>query len=223
MSRSLSQILTDANASLDLSASEPTGSELTLRSNFANQAVVDASAVSQFKEFTVTQDVATPTLATSLTTVPLGNFREFEEVPTILGEPTDQYPEIKPRDRVNYNASDRYCYVLGNPREGYHAIFNYLTPNKTLSLTYQRYPSGMATLTDKCELPDATYVTRKVESYVLYSRGDERFPTAESRAEQVLLNMTGRSAKTPGGGINQTPKVYNAIGRSSRRSSSVIR
>lgn len=216
----LSQILTDANSILDLDASLPTGDELTLRKNYANQAVRDASAIAQFSEFTKVIDVATPTLATSLTTISLTNFREFEEIPTILGEPEDQYPQIKPKDRVRYQATDRYCYVLGNPSEGYHAVFNNLTPNKTLSLTYQRYPSGMATLTDICELPDPTFVVKTVESYVLYSRGDERFPTANSMKEQLLQNMVGREMKMPGGGINMTPRPYNPLG--GRKSTTVI-
>lgn len=213
MSITLSQILTDANATLDLEASLPTGDELTLRSNYANQAVRDASAVAQFSEFSVIRDVATPATVTSLTTVPLGtyNFREFEAIPTILGDPNDQYPQIKPRDRVQYDSSDKYCYVLGNPQEGYFGIFNNLTPNKTLALTMQRYPSGMATLTSVCELPDATYVTRKIESYVLYSRGDERFPTANNNAEKVLSNMVGREGKLPGGGVNKIPRTYNPL------------
>jgi hypothetical protein len=213
MSKTLQQILIDANSTLDLEASLPTGDELTLRSNYANQAVDDASATYQFDEFSITYNVSTPAVSTSLTTVPLGSvsFREFQEIPTILGEPSDQYPQIPVGKRINRNPSDRYCYVLGNPQEGYNAVFNNLTPNKTLALTIQRYPSGMASLSSICELPDATFVTRKIESYVLYSRGDERFPTANATAERVLLNMIGRESKTPGGGINETQKPYNPM------------
>lgn len=223
MSLTLQQILVDANSILDLEASLPTGDELTLRSNYANQAVQDASAVGQFSEFTITADVATPSTVTSLTTVPLGtyNFREFESIPTIMGDPNDQYPEIKPRDRIKMGQSDKYCYVLGNPQEGYFGIFNNLSPNKTLALTMQRYPSGMATLTDVCELPDATYVTRKIESYVLYSRGDERFPTANTNAEKVLQNMSSREGKLSAGGINRIPRTYNPLGYNRQRVSVV--
>ena len=224
MSLTLQQILTDANSTLDLTAELPTGDELTLRTNYANQAVNDASAVSQFSEFTVVRDVATPTVATSLTTISLGsNFREFEDVPTILGEPTNQYFEIKAKKRVEMQYDDKYCYVLGNPQEGYFAVFNNLPTNKTLSLTYQRYPSGMATLSQRCELPDGTYATRKIEEYVLYSRGDERFPTAKSTSEQVLLNMVGRRSKTPGGGINTTQRAYNPMSYTRAKGPSVIR
>jgi len=225
MSLTLSQILTDANSTLDLSAALPTGDELTLRKNYANQAVQDGSAVAQFSEFTDTRDVATPATVTSLTTVSLSTqtFREFEQIPTIMGDPRDQYPQIKAKDRVLMNSADKYCYVLGNPQEGYFAIFNNLSANKTLALTFQRYPSGMGTLTDKCELPDATYVTRKIESYVLYSRGDARFPTANSNAEKVLQNMVGREGKTPGGGINRTQKGFNPLGYNRSRGASVIR
>lgn len=223
--RTLSQILTDANSTLDLEAALPTGDELTLRSNYANQAVWDASASAQFGEFTITYNVTTPTVNTSLVTVALGSiaFREFEEIPTIIGDPNDQYPEIKPGKRVDRQPKDRYCYVLGNPQEGYHVIFNNLTPNKTLALTVQRYPTGLATLTSVCELPDPTFVTRKIEEYVLYSRGDERFPQARAGAQQILANMVGREAKTPGGGINQTNRPYNPLSYNRAKGVSVIR
>jgi len=145
----------------------------------------------------------------------LANFREFEAVPSILGEPADNYIQIKARERNDQEIVDnitKYCYVLGNPREGYSGIFNNLTPNKTLTLTYQRFPTGLATLTDICELPDPTFVTSKVESYVLQSRGDERFPFVNTVAEQKLVNMVGRESKRPEGGINETPKPVSPLG-----------
>jgi hypothetical protein len=97
---------------------------------------------------------------------------------------------------------------MGNPVDGYNAIFNSLTTGGTLSIIYQRYPSGMATLTDKCELSDPTYVTRKVESYVLYSRGDDRFQVAEARANTSLLNMVGRRSKSSGGQGKDTKSKF---------------
>jgi len=87
------------------------------------------------------------------------------------------------------SSTDKYCYVLGNPSSGYTAVFNNLvSANCTLSITYQRYPSGFATLTDVCELPDPEYVVCKIESLVLQSRRDERFPLKEAETERKLRN-----------------------------------
>lgn len=195
--RSLSNILTDANAVLDLEATVPTGDELTLRSNYANQAIWDASATIQLGEF---KNEYLGNISTAVT-VPLpSNFRELQENPRLLiGSVWSEWGEIEAQEKYEKSTSDRYCYVLGNPAGGYNLIFNNPEANATLSIIYQRYPSGMATLTDKCELSDPTYVTRKIESYVLYARGDDKFQIAESRAQTALMNMGARDSKGSGG------------------------
>lgn len=202
MARTLREILIDANSVLDLEAAVPTGDELTLRANYANQAIWDAAATGQFNELKAEYLVATSTLATiSLPT----NFREFQVNPMLsVTGGWDEFEEIEAEEKFNMSDSDKYCYVLGNPQEGYNAIFHGLTAGCTLSIIYQRFPTGLLTLTDKCELPDPTFVTRKIESYVLYSRTDERFPIANALAEQKLLNMSGREMKGAGGQSRDT-------------------
>jgi len=208
MARTLSQILTDANAVLDLEATLPTGDELTLRANYADQAVWDAAGSGQFHEFDSEYLVNSSTLAT----IPLpSNWHEFKHNPRVLDSTGvwQEYPEIDPLEKYEKSNDDRYCYVLGNPSEGYFVIFNGLISMATISMIFQRYPSGMLTLTDVCELSDPTYVTRKIESYVLYSRGDERFPTSEQRADLRLKNMYGRGQKSPGGQSRDTKRKFN--------------
>lgn len=203
MSRTLSQILTDANAVLDLEAALPTGDELTLRQNYANQAVWDAVATGQFSELTQEYLVNSSTLAT----IPLpSNFYEFKQHPQVLDSSGNwnEYEEIDPQQKYEMSSADRYCYVLGNPVEGYNAVFNQLISMATISMMIQRYPTGMLTLTDKCELSDPTYVVRGIESYVLYSRGDDRFPTANALKERQLEKMYSREMKSPGGQARTT-------------------
>ena len=199
--RTLSQILMDCNAYLDLDASAPTGTELTTRTNYANQAVWEASAIAQFSEFQNVYEVNVSGNATI--SLPSG-FREFMTAPRLLDSSMAwiEYPEIRPDERYGKEETDKYCYVLGNPSSGYKAIFNNLTANCSLSVTYQRYPSGFATLTDICELSDPQYVVNKIESLVLQSRRDERFPTKDAEAERKLRNMIGRESKPPTGGTN---------------------
>lgn len=199
MSKTLNQILIDANATLDLEATAPTGDELTLRSNYANQAVFDASAVAQFDEFKA--EFLTAFAGSATVSLP-SSFREFQVEPMGLDSSGNwvEYEIIQAEEKYDKNSADRYVYKLGNPQEGYVAVFNQaLVSGSTLSIIYQRYPTGFPTLTSVCELPDPTYVTRKIESYVLYSRGDDRFPQAEAKEQQVLLNMVGREAKGPTG------------------------
>jgi len=57
-----------------------------------------------------------------------------------------------------------------------HRSLNQLTANATLTIPYQEFPSGFATLTDTCELDDEYIVVEQVKSYVLQARSDDRFP-----------------------------------------------
>jgi hypothetical protein len=203
----LEQILRDSAAVLDLSQDLPISDELTLRSNYANQAVQDASAVAQFPEFKKSFDSYATTTIISLPS----DFREFHVNPMGLSSGGwTEFGEIKEEEK--YNNSDDYCYVTGNPQIGYSAIFSNSVVGMSLSIIYQSYPVGMQSLSSVCELSDPTYVTRKIESYVLYSRGDARFPTAEGRANTVLLNMVGRKMKSPGGqGADTGMKFRNPL------------
>lgn len=199
----LNQILLDSSAVLDLSGSLPTGDELTLRRNYANQAVEDAAATGQLPEFRVEYNLYT----TGGTAVPLSGFRELECNPRALSSTGwREFNEVELVDREDAIADgEDFCWITGNPQSGYVANFSAnLVSGMSLSVIYQRYPSGMPSLTSVCELSDPTYVTRKIESYVLYSRGDDRFQTAEARANSVLLNMTGRRMKGTGGQYRTT-------------------
>lgn len=205
MAKTLQQILIDANATLDLEAALPTGDELTLRQNYANQSVLDAVVTGQLSE--LTQEYVR---ASAGITLPLpDNFYEFKIDPKVkIAGGWDTYPEIDPEDKYDMSDNEKYCYVLGNPSEGYSAIFNGLSSGATVSAMIQRYPSGMLTLTDKCELSDSTYVTRGIESYVLYSRGDDRFPTAKALKDRQLESMYSREMKTPGGQARTTQAKF---------------
>lgn len=211
MSRTLQQILIDANAYLDLDASLPTGDDLTVRVNYAQQAVREWADYVQWK------DLTTPYHAyATLGTVSLPN--DFKE---LQGQPKDIsgnfYPEIQPSSRVYKDSSDKYSYVTGNESQGFTLTINSLPSLATLSLTYQRNPSNMATLSDICEVPDDQFVVQKVISLVLQSRSDERFPLVEADAQRRLANMVGRnSISTPGGEkvIRRTGAAAWSIGKS---------
>lgn len=209
--RTLSQILQDDNAVLDLESALPTGDELNTRQNYANQVVWDASAKGQLSEFKREYLTTTSTLATL--SLP-SNFKEPMDDPHIyLSGGWVRWPLIEVEQKYEYTSNDRYCYVLGNPQDGYNLIFNAIEVSDQMSFLYQRYPSGLLTLADVCELSDPQVVVRGVEHYVLYSRGDERFPIAEQKYEAQLANMMGREMKgTTSGAKDTRMKFKNPLG-----------
>jgi hypothetical protein len=116
---------------------------------------------------------------------------------------------VEVQEKYDLGTTEYYSYVLGNPAAGFNLILNSPIANATLSVIYQRYPSGLLTLTDVCELSDPQYVARKVESYVLYSRNDERLQIADQRAENQLANMMGREMKASSGQSGDTRMKFN--------------
>jgi len=213
MARTLAQILSDVNAYVALDSSVPTGSDLTTWTTYANKSVLDAASNTQLPQFHMEYILTTSdgpqALATNASiTLPSG-FREMESVPQLsLGNGIyAQYEQVVPADRFGKQPGDKYCYVLGNPASGFTAVFNQLANLATLSILYQRFPSGFATLTDQCELDDDTFVVEQVKSYILQARSDDRFPTVQARADQLLKNMNGRQSRNPLGGPNKTDHV----------------
>lgn len=202
----LQDILIDANSFLDLTAELPNGDELATRVNLANQAVKDAAAIGNFKEFSTTYAI-NPSASASIS-LPT-NFREFETSPQQLNSDGSwtRFDQIGQDEIYDKDTADKYCVLLGNASGGFTAVFNGLTANATVSINYQRFPSGMATLTDICELSDPQYVVAKVESYVLQGRSDDRFPIVEADAQRRLQNMLGRGSKLV---VNETRRRGSA-------------
>jgi len=201
--RTLSQILINSNSYLDLEAALPVGADLTVRIDYAQQAVREWADAYQWKE------LKTPaTLFVTNGTVSLLNFKELEAIPVdLLG---NKYPEIDAADRVNQLPTDKYSYVTGNDAAGYLLTLNGLAASATISITYQRQPSNMATLSDICEVPDDQFVGQKIISLVLQSRSDERFPQIEANAQRLLGNMIGRNMILNPGGENKVKRTGSA-------------
>ena len=197
---SLQEILISANAYTDLEATLPTGTELTTRIEFAKQAVKEWAAAYQWKELSRTWNVLPSMASISLPT----DFKELEVAPQVFDGGWVEYPEVKARDQYSKNDTDRYCVLYGDMANGTTAVFNNLSANCTISITYQARPSLMDGITNTCIVPDSEFVKTKVISYVLQSRSDDRFPTVNAEANRLLANMIGRS-QTNKGEINKMP------------------
>lgn len=211
MSQTLSQILTDVNSYLDLTAELPTGDDLNVRANFAQQAVNEWGSAYRWRQLHSHTDVFVTGVTISLNS----GFRELTSIPTGNGI---NYPEITYQDKLTKGASDQYSTVDGNSVTGYVLKVNGIPPSGvTLSFDWQRYPSNMATLTSICELPDPDFVKLKVISYVLQSRLDERFPVVDAEAKRILQNMIGREMVSVPGGFNSVPRYGAAAWAIGRR------
>lgn len=192
--RSLSEILIDCNSYIDLTAELPSGDDLNVRINYAQQAVREWANAYRWRQLKERYT----NFATGASLSLQSNFRELISVPRSADQ---EFPEVQVNELGSYVGSDPYSYVSGNPAAGTTLVVNGLpAAGATISFEWQRYPSNMATLSSICEVPDAEFVKMKVISYVLQSRLDERFPIVEAEAQRLLANMIGREQIiTPGG------------------------
>ena len=203
--KTVSQVLQDSAAYLDLDPTLPSGTELDVRLNYVKQAINEWGSAYNWKQL---NQVYSPSAAT-MASIPLPtNFRNLIGAPrNLVGTGRwQEYPQIQPGERYNYGTTDNFCYILGDPAQGYTIIFNGLASSASLSIDYQRYPSNVATLTDSVEVDDGEYIKLKVISYVLQSRSDDRFPIVDSNANQLLTNMMGRENVQNAGGSRSTLK-----------------
>jgi hypothetical protein len=206
MSVTLTQILTDSAAYLDLTATVPTDDELATRSNYADRAVRTAAAAGRMKEFTKIYDTYITAATISLPT----DFREPEEALYVLEGSGGwvEFPIIESKEKYKRDVSDQFAYIEGNRADGYVLTLNNMASYTTISMAYQKYPKGLLSVGAICELADENYVTRKIEAYVLESRSDNRFTLVDADANRLLGNMVGRSNKKPAGTGNRTSKNF---------------
>lgn len=196
----LSEILIGVNAYTDLEATLPIGTELTNRIEFGKQAVKEWAEAYQWKELSRTYVIMPSMASISLPT----DFREFEVAPQQLDGNWVEFPKIQAKDQYSKNNDDKYCILYGDSAKGYTAVFNNLSANCTLSITYQGRPSLMSNINDTCIVPDSEFVKTKIISYVLQSRDDARFPMVNAEANRLLANMIGRNSVS-NGEINKMP------------------
>jgi hypothetical protein len=200
----LNEILLDSASYLDLDATLPTGTELITRIRFGNMAVDEWANAAKWRQL---KTETTPSLA-SFASIGLSNFQYLDGAPMeYLSEGVYQaYPEIAPSDRFSKPVSSHYSYVTGNNSSGIALHVNGISVNSTLTIPYIRGASTMATLTDICEVPDCSFITQRIISYVLQARNDERFPTVMAEGNRILRNMiTSDQIRLPGGN-NSVPK-----------------
>lgn len=208
MSVTLTTILTDSAAYLDLTATVPTDDELATRSNYADRAVREAAAAGNMKEFSVIFDSYATAATVSLPT----DFREPEEALYVYDTTGNwvEFPIIQAKEKYKHGPAEQFAFVTGNRADGYVMTINNMASYTTLSLAYQKYPKGLLSAGAICELSDENFVTRRIEALVLESRSDSRFTLADADANRRLGNMVGRSNKKPAGTGNRTSKNFTS-------------
>ena len=207
----LGDILKSVGATTEQDASLPTGSDLTQRLQFANDALAEWADTYTWTD--LRQVLYVNTTTSSITSLALDvNFRQpFSSlVQWIPNGNNTVYTLIPAYDRFNKDYTDTYCYIDGVYGSKALVIPNGLPSGASLQMDWMSYPSSLATFTDLIPITATQYMVKKVSALVLQGRGDPRFPTIMNDAQRALSNAI-EEQNVPFGKINTIPTVNDTF------------
>jgi hypothetical protein len=201
----LSDILKSVGAIADQDASLPTGSDLTQRIQFANDALGEWADTYTWTDLSTTIFLNT----TNDSTVSIALPENFREPLSPLVEYTDTgsknvYSIVPAVERFNKIDTDKYCYIQGIYPAKALVIPNGLPSGASLQIDYMSFPSSLATTTDNVPVSATQYMVKKITALVLQGRGDPRFPSIQNDAQRILSNAI-EEQNVPFGRINRIP------------------
>lgn len=201
----LNTVLTDIAAIIDQDTAAVTGTDLSVRVNLVNQAQREWAETYQWKDL---QFKLNPSFGLSATSLGLpSNFKKLMSPVYDIAKTSDnEYREITRADAFVKDSTDRYVTVNGNDADGRYLFINpALISGASVVLTYQAYPSSVATLADTVTCPNPQFITNRVLSHIMAARSDERFPQFKAYADDQLSNLIEEESTLSGGQENTTP------------------
>ncbi|MCB1712605.1 MAG: hypothetical protein KDH96_09090 [Candidatus Riesia sp.] len=211
MTYTLSDVLKDVGATVDQDASDPTGTELTNRIQFANRSQEDWARSYKWKELSTPW---APTVLVSMVSIGLpGDFNEFDGPIYDASLTSDnQYKLIGPSDKIRKTSTEKYAIVRGNLVSGkYLEIHPALASGVSLVGDYQSFPSSLTSLNEQ-PLAPREYMAKRIGYYVLEARSDSRFPIFKSDSEQTLLELIESQDSPSEAEDNRVPDWANKTG-----------
>ena len=201
----LSEILKSVGAITDQDASLPTGSDLTQRLQFANDALGEWADTYTWQDLRTTIFLNTSNDSTVSIGLP-SNFREplSPLVEYVNNDTKNVYNIVPAVERFNKDSNEKYCFVQGAYPAKALLIPNGLPSGASLQIDYMSFPSSLATTTDTVPISATQYMVKKIAALVLQGRGDPRFPSIQNDAQRILSNAI-EEQNVPFGRVNRIP------------------
>lgn len=198
-------ILKSVGALTESEAILPTGSDLTVRIQYINDALGEWADTYTWEDLRKTVYINPSNDSTTSIGLP-ANFRE--PMSSLIqfnsnGYNTD-YTLINAAERFNKVSTDKYAYITGTYLNKSLQIPNGLPSGASLQFDYMCFPSSVATLTDFVPISSSQYLVKKVASMVFQSRSDSRYPLLQQEAQRLLSNAI-EEQNVPFGKSNQIP------------------
>lgn len=202
----LSDLLSSIGAYYDLDTTTPTGDDLTVRTNFINQAQKEWANAYQWSSLRKTY--ALPITASAVSIALPADFKNLMS-PVYERSTQLQYIEINPADQYLKTASDYYVTIGGNNQTGKYININPpIASTASLVFEYQSVPTSLTTLTDVSPCPNDRYLSLRSLAMLLESVSDPRFVNVKDDADRELKSMVEDEAYGSGGMNNEVPNYF---------------
>lgn len=192
MAIDLTEIQKRINAIVGQSVSVTEGdTDWTLRSSYINRAQRDWAERYDWRELYTEFNSMTST-GSALASISLPtDFRKLAGMPILAVSNNGQFPEIDPGDRIRFNSTDRYSYVLGDPSGNRTLIYNpaTLASGTSIFIPYYKTPASLVSGYQVTPCPNPNYLVQQSLYYYFLANEDSRFQSAKAEAENILAIM----------------------------------
>lgn len=185
----------------DVTATAPQegGNDWNLRLELMNMAQAEWEQLYDWQVLYREFNTQTSTITGNTSIVLPADFRKLASFPqfTYDGSDTRSFSEIRPQERGRYQATDRFFYLLHNASTSVMKV-NVGTTNgefasgASIGISYYATAGSLVSGSDSSPIPDPNYLVQRTVAGLWEATGDDRFPQAKQKAEQILQRMLQR-------------------------------
>lgn len=201
MALSVTEVQNRIASLVDVSGSAPTegGAEWNVRLKYINSALSEWEQLynwqSLYKEYATKTSTASGNTSISLPS----DFRKLASYPRISYDTNNsgEFAEVRPQERHRKLASDRYVYFLNNASTSVMVVNSgnadgQLISGASILIPYYSTAGSLVSGSDSSMIPDPNYLVYRSVALLWEATGDDRFPQAKAKAEQILQRLLQR-------------------------------
>jgi hypothetical protein len=201
MALDVTEIQNRIAALADVTSTAPTqgGNDWNLRLKYLNMAQAEWEQLYDWQTLYTEFNTRTSTSSGNTSITMPSNFRKLASFPRFSYDGTNSadYAEIRPQERSRRLSTDRYFYLLHNASTSVMVVNTGTTGGQfasgaSISITYYRTAGSLVSGSDSSPIPDPNYLVQRATSMLWESTGDDRFPQAKAKAEQILQRLLQR-------------------------------
>lgn len=188
-----------AMADVNSTAPDEGGNDWNLRLKYMNMAQAEFEQLYDWQVLYREFNTQTSTSTGNTSIVLPSDFRKIASFPrfTYDGTATDDFPEIRPQEKSRKLSTDKYFYLLHNASTSVMVVNTgsggaQFASGASIGITYYATAGSLVSGSDVSPIPDPNYLVQRSAAFLWEATGDDRFPQAKAKAEQILQRLLQR-------------------------------